>query len=59
MTKTPDEVKFIMIDPKMGVEMASYNGIPHLHKSCNHGHGTCCKCIAMDNRRNDASLPTT
>ena len=30
MTKSPDEVKFIMIDPKMGVEMASYNGIPHL-----------------------------
>lgn len=30
MTKTPDEVKFIMIDPKMGVEMATYNGIPHL-----------------------------
>ena len=30
MTKTPDEVKFIMIDPKMGVEMAIYNGIPHL-----------------------------
>ncbi len=30
MTKTPDEVKFIMIDPKMGVEMAAYNGIPHL-----------------------------
>lgn len=30
MSKTPDEVKFIMIDPKMGVEMATYNGIPHL-----------------------------
>lgn len=30
MTKTPDEVKFVMIDPKMGVEMAAYNGIPHL-----------------------------
>ena len=30
LTKTPDEVKFIMIDPKMGVEMAAYNGIPHL-----------------------------
>lgn len=30
LTKTPDEVKFIMVDPKMGVEMASYNGIPHL-----------------------------
>jgi S-DNA-T family DNA segregation ATPase FtsK/SpoIIIE len=30
MTKTPDEVKFIMIDPKMGVELATYNGIPHL-----------------------------
>ncbi|HOV29973.1 MAG TPA: DNA translocase FtsK 4TM domain-containing protein [Candidatus Dojkabacteria bacterium] len=30
MTKTPDEVKFIMVDPKMGVEMAVYNGIPHL-----------------------------
>ncbi|MDD4382441.1 MAG: DNA translocase FtsK [Candidatus Dojkabacteria bacterium] len=30
MSKTPDEVKFIMIDPKMGVEMAAYNGIPHL-----------------------------
>jgi DNA segregation ATPase FtsK/SpoIIIE-like protein len=25
----PDEVKFIMIDPKM-VELSSYNGIPHL-----------------------------
>ena len=30
MTKSPDEVKFIMIDPKMGVEMTVYNGIPHL-----------------------------
>lgn len=30
LTKTPDEVKFVMVDPKMGVEMASYNGIPHL-----------------------------
>jgi S-DNA-T family DNA segregation ATPase FtsK/SpoIIIE len=30
MTKSPDEVKFLMIDPKMGVEMAIYNGIPHL-----------------------------
>ncbi|HOV34404.1 MAG TPA: DNA translocase FtsK 4TM domain-containing protein [Candidatus Dojkabacteria bacterium] len=30
MTKTPDEVKFIMVDPKMGVEMGIYNGIPHL-----------------------------
>ena len=30
MTKTPDEVKFIMVDPKMGVEMGMYNGIPHL-----------------------------
>jgi len=30
MTKTPDEVKFIMVDPKMGVEMGLYNGIPHL-----------------------------
>lgn len=30
LTKTPDQVKFIMIDPKMGVEMAGYNGIPHL-----------------------------
>jgi len=30
MTKSPDEVKFILVDPKMGVEMAIYNGIPHL-----------------------------
>lgn len=30
MTKTPDEVKFILVDPKMGVEMGMYNGIPHL-----------------------------
>lgn len=30
MTKTPDEVKFVMVDPKMGVEMGLYNGIPHL-----------------------------
>lgn len=30
MTKTPDEVKFIMVDPKMGVEMGMYSGIPHL-----------------------------
>lgn len=29
MLKTPDELKFIMIDPKM-VEMAPYDGIPHL-----------------------------
>jgi len=27
---TPDEVKFIMIDPKM-VELGIYNGIPHLY----------------------------
>ena len=26
---TPDEVKLLMIDPKM-VELATYNGIPHL-----------------------------
>ena len=29
MSKTPDEVKFIMIDPKQ-VELSDYNGIPHL-----------------------------
>lgn len=29
MQKSPDELKFIMIDPKM-VEMAPYDGIPHL-----------------------------
>jgi S-DNA-T family DNA segregation ATPase FtsK/SpoIIIE len=29
MTKTPDEVKFIMIDPKQ-VELSDYNGISHL-----------------------------
>ena len=30
LTKTPDEVRFIMIDPKMGIELAPYDGIPHL-----------------------------
>lgn len=28
-TKTPDELKFIMVDPKM-VELSLYNGLPHL-----------------------------
>lgn len=27
---TPDEVKMMMIDPKRGVEMAKYNGLPNL-----------------------------
>lgn len=30
MTKSPDELKFILVDPKM-VEMSFYNDIPHLY----------------------------
>ena len=49
MTKTPDEVKFIMIDPKMGVEMAAYNGIPHLlNPVITDMVGS--KCTSMDNQ---------
>ena len=29
MTKRPDEVKLVMVDPKK-VELSNYNGIPHL-----------------------------
>jgi len=29
MTRTPDQVRFIMVDPKQ-VELSDYNGIPHL-----------------------------
>ncbi len=29
MSKTPDQVRFIMVDPKQ-VELSDYNGIPHL-----------------------------
>lgn len=29
MTKSPDELRLVLVDPKM-VEMAPYNGIPHL-----------------------------
>lgn len=29
MTNTPDELKFVMVDPKR-VELSSFNGIPHL-----------------------------
>jgi len=30
LTKTPDEIRFIMVDPKMGIELAPFDGIPHL-----------------------------
>src|SRR5262249_6216 len=29
LNRTPDELRFVMVDPKM-VEMTEYNGIPHL-----------------------------
>ncbi len=29
LNRTPDELRFVMVDPKM-VEMSEYNGIPHL-----------------------------
>ena len=30
LNKSPQDVKFILIDPKMGVEMEVYNGLPYL-----------------------------
>ena len=35
---TPDELQFVMVDPKM-VELVGFNGIPHLQDARRHRHG--------------------
>ena len=36
LKNNPDELKLILIDPKM-VELAPYNNLPHLYNTCYYG----------------------
>ncbi|STJ12310.1 DNA-binding membrane protein [Escherichia coli] len=42
----PEDVRFIMIDPKM-LELSVYEGIPHLLTESRYRHERCCQRFAL------------
>ena len=52
---TPEQVRLIMIDPKM-LELSVYDGIPHLLDPSGYGYERSSQCLALVCGRNGTSL---
>ena len=52
---TPEQVRVIMIDPKM-LELSVYDGIPHLLTPGNYRHERCCQWSSLVRGRNGTPL---